>query len=151
MLSAFAVSSVVRWRMLLVGGLVGICTALLIGVPTDVIPTVLFTRMTPVRPQDYAFLVLSSVLAGLVAASYTVPAPCCDIDTGKVATSGFLGFLAIGCPVCNKVVLLLLGTSGTYTYWAPLQPVLGTVSVLLLVVALWLRLHALRTGCPTLP
>ncbi len=145
-MSILDLTPTVRMRAILVGGLAGIGTALLIGAPTDVIPNGYFTRMTPVRPQDYVFLILTAVLTGLVAASYAVPVRGCRVATGKVTAAGLLGFLAVGCPVCNKLVLLLLGTSGAFAFWAPLQPVIGIASVLLLAATLWLRVHAVRFG-----
>jgi hypothetical protein len=50
-------------------------------------------------------------------------------------------------PVCNKLVVLLLGVSGALTVWALLQPVLGLASVALLGWALRTRLAAERS-CP---
>ncbi|GAA3974020.1 hypothetical protein GCM10023085_65620 [Actinomadura viridis] len=58
-----------------------------------------------------------------------------------------LSLLAVGCPVCNKVVLVLLGTSGALTVWAPLQPWLGALSVGLLGVAAVRRLAG-EIACP---
>ncbi len=62
---------------------------------------------------------------------------------------GFAAFLAIGCPVCNKIALVLLGTSGALTVWAPLQPVIGALSLVLLAGTLaWrLRLRARGNAC----
>lgn len=66
---------------------------------------------------------------------------------GGVASLG--AFLAIGCPVCNKIALLLLGASGALSVWAPIQPVLGAISLALLVgtVAWRLRLRATGATC----
>lgn len=66
---------------------------------------------------------------------------------GGVASLG--AFLAIGCPVCNKIALLLLGASGALSVWAPIQPVLGAVSLALLIgtVAWRLRLRATGATC----
>jgi hypothetical protein len=47
-----------------------------------------------------------------------------------------LSVLAIGCPVCNKLVVLALGVGGALTYFAPVQPILGFLSVGLLAYAL---------------
>jgi hypothetical protein len=58
-----------------------------------------------------------------------------------------LSFFAVGCPVCNKVVLLALGASGAVTWFAPLQPLLALVSVAGLAWALRTRLAGLR-ACP---
>jgi hypothetical protein len=63
--------------------------------------------------------------------------------------ASFGAFLAIGCPVCNKVALLLLGTSGALSVWAPIQPILGAISLgLLLATVVWrLRLRASGAVC----
>ncbi|HEY5488873.1 MAG TPA: hypothetical protein VIK00_03465, partial [Candidatus Limnocylindrales bacterium] len=59
-------------------------------------------------------------------------------------------FLAIGCPVCNKIALVLLGTSGAMTVFAPIQPILGAASIVLLAGTLtWrFRLRARGGACP---
>ena len=54
-------------------------------------------------------------------------------------------FLAIGCPICNKIALLLLGTSGALNLFAPIQPILGAASVALLAATLAWRI-TLRAG-----
>jgi hypothetical protein len=52
--------------------------------------------------------------------------------------------------VCNKLVVLALGTTGALTIWAPLQPVVAAASMLLLGWALGTRLAAERS-CRSLP
>ncbi len=47
---------------------------------------------------------------------------------------------AVGCPACNKLVVLALGAGGAMTYFAPIQPVLGFLSLGLLAYALRMRL-----------
>jgi hypothetical protein len=51
--------------------------------------------------------------------------------------------LAVGCPTCNKFVVLLLDTTGALTFFAPLQLYIGIASVLLLGWTLLLRARAL--------
>ncbi len=55
--------------------------------------------------------------------------------------------LAVGCPLCNKIVLALIGTTGALEYWAPLQPILGAVSVLLLAFVVCVRWHVGANAC----
>jgi hypothetical protein len=59
---------------------------------------------------------------------------------------GFAAFLAIGCPVCNKIALVALGTSGALTIWAPLQPIIGAASIVLLAATVAWRLRARSRG-----
>ena len=50
-------------------------------------------------------------------------------------------------PICNKPVVLLLGTSGALTFFAPIQLYIGIASVLLLGWTLLLRAKALTDTC----
>ena len=61
-----------------------------------------------------------------------------------------LSVFAVGCPVCNKLVLLLLGTSGAMTWFAPLQPALAVLSVVGLAWALRIRWRA-TASCVVVP
>jgi hypothetical protein len=125
---------------LLYGALGAAFTTLTIGIPTDVIPNPIFGRMTPVRVQDYVFLVVTALLAGILAASYALPQTrACSIQQGRATVGGFLSFLAIGCPTCNKIIVLLLGTSGALTIFEPIQPLLAAASFALLLLAIWIR------------
>lgn len=104
----------------------------LTGVPTGIVETPLYFRMTPVRWWDYPFWVAGAVLVGLLAATYVYRS-----ERGRPARSqgekilggGMLSIFAIGCPVCNKLVVLALGASGALTYFAPVQPLLGLLTL----------------------
>ena len=136
-------------RSIAAGIAAAVLTGLVIGLPTAVIPNRFFTRMTPTRPQDYLFLTLSAFLIGLIAATYVAQAAM-DVGTGRegrLTAGGLLAFLAVGCPICNKLVVLALGVSGALRFFAPVQPVLGVASVALLGVTAWARLRVLRAGC----
>ena len=61
-----------------------------------------------------------------------------------------LTFFAVGCPVCNKLVLLALGASGAMTYFEPVQPVLSLLAVVLLAWALARRLRV-QSACAIEP
>ena len=115
---------------------------LVLGVVTALIPNPLFERMTPVTVSNVVFWVVPALLIGPLVASYVVQAQpgACDVGNRTVA-GGVLSFLAVGCPLCNKVVVLAIGASGALTYFEPIQPVLGVLSVGLLGYALWLRLQ----------
>ncbi|GAB2743042.1 hypothetical protein [Nocardioides pakistanensis] len=123
--------------------------ALLIGIPTDLIDTPVFGREIPPTWWSWPALVVSSVLAGLLTATY-VADPAAKGDEAGEGTDrsvkggyvgGFLTFFAVGCPVCNKLVLLALGTSGALTWFEPVQPVLSLAAIAVLVWALRTRLR----------
>jgi hypothetical protein len=100
--------------------------ALAIGIPTDVLSNPWFTRMTPVRTLDVVLWPLTSLGVGARAATFVLPStrrrrP----ELGASADGSLLSAFAVGCPVCNKLVVLALGFPGAMTYFAPLQPILG--------------------------
>jgi len=86
------------------------------------------------------FWILPALLFGPLAASYIVPGMhrTCSLQ-GKTMAGGILSYLAVGCPICNKIVVAVLGVSGALSYFAPIQPILGALSVALLGYGLWLR------------
>ena len=151
--------------------LASVATFLVIGLPTDVIPNPVFGRPVEVTWWAPWILAVTAVLSGLVAATYVRPAatpPLADgprgTDTadgapgaegldrpGRLAgVAGLLGFFAVGCPVCNKLVVVALGTSGAMQWFAPLQPVLAVASVVALAVALRVRLRG-QVACAVRP
>lgn len=134
-----------RWTTAVV---VTMVAGLVIGIPTGVIESRYYSRMTPVLWWNYPVWGLSAVLAGLVVATY-VRSRSPGSGTGRVTAGGLLSAFAVGCPICNKIVVALVGLSGALNLWAPIQPVLGVASLGLLGVALRTRLRGER-AC-TLP
>ena len=120
--------------------------AAVIAIPTRLIPTGWFSRMTPARPLDYVFLAATSILTGVLFALRSRGS-----QTQRVAVgSGLATVLAVGCPVCNKIVVAVLGVSGALSWFAPLQPVLGGAAVALLVYAIRRQLQTMAAPdeCP---
>ncbi|GAA3974011.1 hypothetical protein GCM10023085_65610 [Actinomadura viridis] len=74
-LTAQAGRALARWspRRWAVAAVAAAATALVVGVPTDVVPNPLFGRSIPVQWWNHPILVLTAVLAGLVIATYTGP------------------------------------------------------------------------------
>ncbi|UJA21814.1 hypothetical protein HJD18_02755 [Thermoleophilia bacterium SCSIO 60948] len=118
--------------------------ALAIGIPTGIVETGLYTRMLPVVWWNYPIWVASAVLIGLTVATYVRigEAPPVGPDRARRTLGGSaLSLFAVGCPICNKLVVGAMGTSGALSYWAPIQPALGIASVALLVACLVVRLR----------
>jgi hypothetical protein len=142
-----------RWWVVLLGALV---TVVSIAVPTAMIANPVFGRSVPVTAWAWPVLLLAAVLSGLLLATYVrhpvpgVPADPADSADPVSARTGVAGaaltFFAVGCPVCNKLVLVLLGTSGAMQWFAPVQPVLAVAAVGLLAWALRARLRG-ETAC----
>ncbi|WP_305094067.1 hypothetical protein [Prescottella sp. R16] len=126
-----------RWRSTSVRALAaGLVTLIVVGVPTDVIDTPWFGREIPVRWWEYPVLAATAILTALWF-GIRVDSPT-DRPTGPMAAVT-LAVFAVGCPVCNKIVLLTIGTSGALGFWAPLQPIIAVGSLALLTTALILR------------
>jgi hypothetical protein len=122
-------------------GLAALGGAVVLGVPTGVIPTLFSTPMTPVRWWNSPVLAGSATLLGLIAATSLRRIVQDGERSATVVTGGsLLSLFAIGCPVCNKLVVLAIGASGALRWFAPVQPVLAAGSLAMLAVALWIRL-----------
>ena len=124
--------------------------ALVLAVPTAIIDNPWFTRMTPVEPEQYGFWAATSLLTGALLATYIDPNLRHGLG-GRTVGAGLLGVFAVGCPVCNKLVVAILGTSGALSWFAPIQPLLGLGAVALAGYGLWIRVRALRAGACRLP
>lgn len=142
-----------RRQWLVAVGAAGLSAALL-GLATGSIPNPITFRQIPTPWWGYILWTLSAVLGGMLAGTYVTPTPATGNER-KATLGGLLSVFALGCPVCNKLVLLALGTSGALTWFAPLQPILAALAVGLLAEALRRRLRgtvvcpAQRAGTPS--
>ena len=136
---------------------IAVVAALVIGIPADLIENPVFGRPIDPKPIDYLILAVTSLLVGLIFAIRAAPvsdgaeaAETVDLDEDTTPIwGGFVSFLAVGCPVCNQLVVGLVGTSGALSWWAPVQPVVGLAAVGLLLWALKRRLDTYQlTSCP---
>jgi len=136
------------WAIALAGSAVSL---LVLGIPTAVIPNPFFIRMTPTEPFSVATWVLSALLSGPLIATYVVSPVGAELDQGegraRSSLAGFGAYLAIGCPICNKVIVAVLGVSGALNVFAPVQPFLGAASVILLGLMLAWRLRLRIARC----
>ena len=98
-------------------------------------------------------LLVTAALSGLVTATYVSSPTTGSVDTPSSRSGlvgGFLTYLAVGCPVCNKIALLALGSAGAIQWFAPVQPLLAVAGVVLLGYALRRRLAG-EGSCPVEP
>jgi len=115
---------------------VSVGSVALFGVVTGLIPNPVYVRMVPRTGLDYLFLLLTGGFLGL----YTFQRSSVGRHDDKTATaSAVVGVLAFGCPVCNAVLLALFSSSALMTYFDPLRPLLGAVSVALFAGLLYSR------------
>lgn len=149
-------------RQAAAAGLVAVLMALVIGLATVLIPNPVFGRDIPPVWWNYPVWILTSVLAGMLVATYVRPTKPGPNDGGFTiglnarqnkrssrfgVVGGALAWFAVGCPVCNKIALIALGYAGALTWFAPFQPFLAAGSVVLLAVALVVRLRG-QAACP---
>ena len=126
-------------------------SALVMGVPTDVVDTPFFTRMTPVRWWEVPVLVLTALLTAVWWAMPRPPSEAAGPGGARMLGSTVLSGLAIGCPVCNKVIVATLGVSGALGTWAPLQPFVALLSLGLAATGVFIRRRACHGGACTAP
>ena len=132
--------SIRRWITVAVSAII---TVLVISIPTAVLENSVFGREIAVTSWSVPVIVITSILSGLLFATYVKNDSANTEDTSlKIGTAGaFFSFLAVGCPVCNKIALVALGYSGAMNYFAPVQPFLAFAGVAILTYALIMRLN----------
>ena len=120
-----------RWWF---AALMAIGTFAVVAIPTDLIPNPVFGRDVPPTSWAVPVLIASSVLAGLLGATYVAsPDAAPRPRESRLGIVGAMAtYFAVGCPVCNKLVLLALGYTGALQYFAPFQIYLALGSVALL-------------------
>jgi hypothetical protein len=106
---------------------VSVAVFLLFGTVTGLLPNPVYVRMVARTPADYLFLVATAAFAGAFVYQRSLAA---EPVGERLAAGGIVGgFLAFGCPVCNAVLLALFSSSALMTYFEPLRPLLGGVSL----------------------
>ncbi|PVU84329.1 hypothetical protein DDP54_00280 (plasmid) [Cellulomonas sp. WB94] len=138
-------------RQHLAAAVFSVAFALLIGIPTVLIPNPVFGRQVPVQGWNYPVWIASSILGGMLAATYvrqsrheldaTAADDVVDAPSRFGMVGGVLAWFAVGCPVCNKLALLALGYSGAITWFAPVQPYLAAAALVMTAGALLVRLR----------
>ena len=106
---------------------VSIGVFVLFGAVTGLLPNPVYVRMVSRTPADYLFLVATAAFAG----AFVYQRSLAEEPIGdRFAAGGIVGgFLAFGCPICNAVLLALFSSAALMTYFDPLRPILGAVSV----------------------
>lgn len=143
----------------LAAAVAALLVGVVMGLATVLIPNPVFSRDVPVVAWNYPVWVLTSALMGILIATYvTPPAPsrstAAEAHDGPERRSartgtaaGVLAWFAVGCPVCNKIALLALGYTGALTWFAPVQPFLAAMALVLAVIAVIWRLSG-QVACP---
>ena len=134
-------------RQWLVAAAAAAGVAALVGIPTSLVRTPYFTRMTAALWWNYPVWLISSVLGGITLATYYRPRSDLPGRGAGLSVGGVLAAFAVGCPLCNGLVVAALGTSGALSIWAPMQPFVAATAVGLLAYAAVRRLRS-QQACP---
>jgi len=124
----------------LIGASASILLFLLFGIPTDLVPNSYYARMIPASTRDYIFLGATSVmLGGYIGLQFYRKSGGARGDLAALG-GGVTGLLAFGCPICNAILVSLVGTTALLTYYDPVRPAVGVLGIGLLGAALYLKL-----------
>ena len=107
---------------------------LLLGAMTALWSNPFFMRMTEVSGWDYIILSFESLMIGLF---FGIRAPHCA--TKKAGIGGVLGFVGFGCSICNKILLLLFGSSFLLSYFEQVRYYAGALGIILFFSGLFQR------------
>ena len=112
--------------------LYSIVVFIIFGIVTVLIPNKFFARMTPIGWLDYLFLAITSLLLGIYLSLHRYQKKESKLCRTTAIGGGISGFLGFGCPVCNKILVLLFGFAGVLTYIEPYRPIFGIAGIGLL-------------------
>ena len=112
-----------------------VATFLLFDTVTALWSNPFFIRMTEVLDLDYVILGFETILIGLF---FGIRAQKCAVK--KTGFGGIFGFLGFGCSLCNKLLLLLFGSSFLLTYFEPIRYYVGVTGILIFSFALFQKL-----------
>lgn len=126
---------------ILMGAAAAVATFAAVGTPTALWRNPFFVRMTPAGDFEIAALLALSLLFGVYVA---IRRPACSVKTA--GAGGVLGFLGIACPVCNKLLVLLIGGDLLMAYFEPIRLYVALAGVVLAAVAVGREWHRIRAS-----
>jgi len=126
------------------GAVVALAMFLALGTVAALWQNPFFFRMTPTGGFELALLLLQSVLAGIY-----VGLPGSRCGTRTAGTGAVIGFLGIACPVCNKLLVALIGSALLLEYFEPVRLYVAAGGAALLGIAVRLKLS--RPACLPTP
>ena len=102
-----------------------------------------FIRMTPIVSLDFVILAFEALLLGLYLG---LNSTACGVK--RASLGGIFAFLGFGCSICNKILVLLFGSTFLLNYFEPVRHWVGLAGLLVLGWVLHNKL-ALRRGAQT--
>jgi len=104
-----------------------------LGTPTALVPNPFlnYVRMIPATLLDYFFLATTSIMLAALISLKLYYRSKKQLGT-KEFVGGVAGFIAFSCPICNMLLVALLGSATIMAFIEPLRPILGVVSIAIL-------------------
>jgi hypothetical protein len=136
-----------QWRF---AAVVSVAALIAIGTVGQTLPWASSGRVYKIEWWNWATLTASSLLGGLIAATFLTPA---GRRVRAAASSGLTGTgaaIVMACPVCSPLAVPLLGAGGALAFFRGDRGWLALASVLILGVTLLMRLRA-STSCAVRP
>ena len=128
------------------GAAVAVASFVALGTVTALWENPLFFRMTPAGPLEIMLLFIQSALLGLF---FGIPRTAC---AGNQAGAGsILAFLGIACPVCNKLLLYVVGAEFLLVYFEPVRVYVAALGVAVTAFALWQKWQSRAVVLPAEP
>jgi len=110
--------------------LAGIAVALgmfaLLGTVAALWENPIFIRMIPADGWETGLLAILSVISGLYV---VIRRPFCSNKAAN--TGGIVGFIAVACPICNKILMLVFGGELLLSYFDPIRIHVALIGVIL--------------------
>lgn len=119
--------------------------------PTDKSARRLLTKWLPVEMtatdllRSAGIAMVAFALLGTAATLWENPLFVRMTPTRTASFSGALGFLGIACPVCNKILAMILGSSLLLNYFEPIRVYVALAGAFSMLVALWWKLSSVKT------
>ena len=105
-----------------------------LGTVTALWDNPMFIRMVPAGPLEIGLLAAQSFLIGIY---FAIPKQVCS---GRAMGVGcVLAFLGIACPICNKILLFVIGSELLLVYFEPVRIYVAAVGFLVTAFAMWLK------------
>ena len=133
----------VKGKALITAVAVATGTFLALGTVTALWENPLFIRMTPAGTVEIALLAGQSILLGLY---FSIPRTACAAR--QAGAGSILIFLGIACPVCNKILLFVVGSELLLFYFEPVRVYVALAGFLITGLAVWLKWT--KGGSPSL-
>lgn len=133
-----------QWK---VAGWTYLAALLIMGGIGETLPGASEGRVVPVYWWNYVALALSPPLIALTAATFVPagqPKKARRRERTSATVGGFVGTVAMACPVCNPIAIPIFGTAGVLSFVAPERGLIALLSIVLLAVTLLLRLRTTR-------